>query len=159
MASAVESIAADRLHLIRPRRGVAADGNKTAYSLPVTRSKTRILVVEDDEELRHYYRHALTFAGFDVAEAADGLSALYRIDADAPDLVVLDLGLPKVSGHTVQQEIKSNAQTRHIPVVVVTGLPADLEELPCVLRKPVRADQLVEAVRRCLASHAVSKNG
>ena len=119
--------------------------------------KKLILVVEDDDELRQYYRQALTFAGFEVEQARDGLSALYRIDADPPDLVVLDLGLPKVSGLTVQQEVAANALTRHIPIVVVTGSPADLDELkvPCILRKPVRGDQLVDAVRRCLTSGAV----
>jgi CheY-like chemotaxis protein len=56
-----------------------------------------ILVVEDDAPLRSVYRTALRMAGFFVNEAANGLEALRALDADPPDLVVLDLGLPIVS--------------------------------------------------------------
>jgi len=57
-----------------------------------------ILVVEDDDDVRRFYRSALTMAGFRVVEAHDGLPALRRLDDSPPDLVVLDLGLPTVSG-------------------------------------------------------------
>jgi DNA-binding response OmpR family regulator len=114
----------------------------------------RILIVEDDEQLRQLYRTTLSLAGFDVRQAGDGLQALREIDRDPPDLIVLDLGLPNVSGFGVQQEIAAHAHTRDIPVVVVTGSTLDLKNLdvPCVLRKPVAPDDLVAAVRRCVAS-------
>jgi DNA-binding response OmpR family regulator len=114
----------------------------------------RILIVEDDEQLRQLYRTTLSLAGFDVRQAGDGLQALREIDRDPPHLIVLDLGLPNVSGFGVQQEIAAHAHTRDIPVVVVTGSMLDLTNLdvPCVLRKPVAPDDLVAAVRRCVAS-------
>lgn len=114
----------------------------------------RILIVEDDEQLRQLYRTTLSLAGFDVRQAGDGLHALREIDRDPPDLIVLDLGLPNVSGFGVQQEIAAHAHTRDIPVVVVTGSTLDLKHLdvPCVLRKPIAPDDLVAAVRRCVAS-------
>lgn len=121
-----------------------------------SRPRTRILVVEDDRELRQLYRMVLSLAGYDVQEAADGLNALHRLDEAPPDLVVLDLLLPGVSGVVVQQEIAAHAHTRDIPILVVTGspmLPSELE-VPCVLRKPVSPDALVEAVRSCLAAGA-----
>jgi DNA-binding response OmpR family regulator len=125
---------------------------------PVTASRHSVLIVEDDADLRRLYRHALAFDGFMVREVGDGLDALRQIDANPPDLVLLDLGLPLISGITVKQEITAHAHTRHIPVLVVTGTAAPFPEsdVACLLRKPVRPDELVIAVRRCLASAAGS---
>lgn len=115
-----------------------------------------ILVVEDDEDLRRLFRTALALAGYDVIEAGDGLEALQRIDGALPDLVVLDLVLPGMSGIVVQQELAAQALTRQIPVVVITGSAIDPSELQvaCLLRKPISPDTLVEAVGNCLASGA-----
>ncbi len=118
----------------------------------------RILVVEDDPALRRMYRTALGFAGFTVVEAEDGLTALQHLDERVPDLVILDLMLPTVSGLIVQQEIAAHAHTRDIPIVVVTGSEMNLDDLPvpCVLRKPVSLDQLVTTVESCLSGSATS---
>ena len=115
-----------------------------------------ILVVEDDADLRYVFRTALSFAGFSVKEAGDGYDALRIIDQHPPDLVVLDLMLPMISGFAVQQEIASQVVTRDIPVVIVTGSakPIDESQVACVLRKPVRPDELVAAVRRCIRAGA-----
>jgi two-component system, OmpR family, phosphate regulon response regulator PhoB len=112
----------------------------------------RILIVEDDEALRRMYRTALRMAGYEIQQAADGLHALHLIDLEPPDLVVLDLNLPMVSGFVVQQDIAARAHTRHIPIVIVTGTSENIDQLglPCVLRKPVAPDDLVIAVRNCL---------
>ena len=113
-----------------------------------------ILIVEDDEDLRRLFRTALSLEGFTFVEAGDGMDALRWIDHSPPDLVVLDLLLPRISGLVVQQEIAAQAVTRHIPVVVITGSTLEVEELEvaCFLRKPVSPDRLVEAVRKCLAT-------
>ena len=115
-----------------------------------------ILVVEDDADLRALYRTALRLAGYFVQEAGDGFAALRALDADPPDLVVLDLGLPGMSGYVVRQELAAQADTRHIPIVVVTGTPGPHEglDVDCLLRKPVSPDELVAAVWDCLASGA-----
>ncbi len=115
-----------------------------------------VLVVEDDSDLRRMYRAALSLAGFDVIEAHDGLSALHILEQRKADIVILDLMLPTLDGLTVQQEIAAHAGTRDIPILVVTGstLPLDDLKVPCILRKPVAPDDLVGAVRRCLASGA-----
>jgi CheY-like chemotaxis protein len=113
-----------------------------------------VLIVEDDADLRQMLRAALAFAAYRVIEASDGLAALQMIDSDPPDLVLLDLGLPVLSGAIVRQEIAAQAHTRNIPIVVITGEPGDHAELDvaCVLRKPVLPDRVVAAVRRCMAA-------
>jgi two-component system cell cycle response regulator DivK len=117
-----------------------------------------ILIVEDDVDLRRMFRTALTLDGFRTIESGDGLNALHILDSDPPDLVVLDLGLPLVSGQVVRQEIAAQAHTRHIRVVVVTGSAGahDDMDVACVLRKPVTPEELVRVVRTCLATGAAS---
>ena len=112
-----------------------------------------ILIVEDDEDLRRLFRTALTLAGYTVEEAGDGLEALQKIDHSPPDLVVLDLMLPQISGLTVRQEIAAHVFTRDIPVVIITGSTTDLSHIrsACVLRKPISPEQLLTTVQSCLA--------
>lgn len=114
----------------------------------------RILVVEDDADLRRLFRMALSVAGYDVDEAGDGLDALKIIENRPPDLVVLDLVLRALDGVSVRQELAAQSLTRHIPIVVVTGSTVDAGALDvaCVLRKPIMPDELLRAVATCLAA-------
>lgn len=111
-----------------------------------------ILVVEDDADSRRMFKMALSFAGYRVLEAGDGLEALRIIDVESPRLVVLDLGLPTMSGRVVLQEIAAHA--RDVPVVIVTAMPGphDFPDAECILIKPVTPDKIVATVQRCLAS-------
>lgn len=113
-----------------------------------------VLVVEDDIDLRRMFRTALALAGFDVLEAGNGLDALRVLDCNPPEAVVLDLGLPIMSGVAVRQEIAAHAHTRHVPVIVVTGQPGNHDGLDaaCLLRKPVSPERLVHVVRTCIAA-------
>jgi len=100
------------------------------------------------------FRMALSFAGFDVEEASDGYIALHLIEQRRPNAVVLDLGLPNVSGYVVLQDLAARAQTRDIPVIIVTAQPgvAQPPGAACLLRKPVTPERLVETVRSCIAA-------
>jgi DNA-binding response OmpR family regulator len=112
----------------------------------------RILIVEDDSDLRRMFRTALSMTGYVVDEAADGLEALRIIEARPPDLVVLDLMLHALDGLSVQQELAGRAITSHIPIVIVTGSDIEVDALnvSCLMRKPVMPDELIKAVRACL---------
>lgn len=116
----------------------------------------RILIVEDDADLRRLFRNALTIAGYETEEAGDGIEALQLIENRPPDLVVLDLILRALDGLSVQQELASRALTSRIPIVIVTGSDLDTKalEVACVLRKPVSPDDLVRTVKHCLRSGA-----
>jgi CheY-like chemotaxis protein len=115
--------------------------------------RRRILIVEDDPQLREMYRSALRTAGYVVAAVEDGADALRQIEHSKPALVVLDLALPRVDGRDVNRELKSRSDTRDIPVVVVSGAeisPNDAKDFACVCRKPCDADRLVQTVDKCL---------
>jgi len=118
----------------------------------------RILVVEDDADLRRMFRTALSLSGFEVEEAGDGVDALRLIENRIPDLIVLDLVLRSLDGVSVRQELAAQAVTRHIPIVIVTGSTIDTDslEVACVLRKPVMPDELVRTVRHCIKSGAAA---
>ena len=86
---------------------------------------TRILVVDDERDVRDVVKATLEENGYQVLEATDGLEA-YAAAAEAavaekPDLIVLDLMLPKLNGFEVLEKIKENPQTSYIPVVILTA--------------------------------------
>ena len=114
----------------------------------------RILIVEDDGDLRRLFCLALKLEGFGVVEAQDGYSALQRLELQHIDLVVLDLRLPGVDGFVVQKEIEARATLRRIPIVIVTAVTDDLSHLRGirVLRKPVVPADLVAAIRTTLSA-------
>jgi DNA-binding response OmpR family regulator len=116
--------------------------------------KQRVLIVEDDHDLRHLFSSWLALAGFEVETASDGISALQHADVRPPDLLLLDLGLPFLRGEHVANEFAAQAHTHDIPVVVVTGelVTAPPAAAACVLSKPVTAGQLVQTVQRCLTA-------
>jgi DNA-binding response OmpR family regulator len=113
----------------------------------------KILLVEDDDDLRHMFADALRFAGFDVTQAPDGLAALHILENGHPDLIVLDLVLPGIDGLSIRDEILAHTETRRIPIVIVTGSAEAFGRRirnDCVLHKPVMPDKLVRTVRNCL---------
>ena len=115
-----------------------------------------VLIVDDDADLREMFGTALRFEGFRVVEAGDGFAALKCLDSDPPDLVVLDLELPWISGQALRGELAASARLRDIPVVVVTETPV-VEVTPPVaylLHKPISPDRLVRTVRHCMAEGA-----
>src|SRR5215212_2732267 len=82
---------------------------------------TKILVVEDEEHIRQLVSMYLAKEGFAVETAADGRAALSRINAVKPDLLVLDLMLPKVDGWTVCRELRRSPLTENLPIIMLTA--------------------------------------
>jgi putative two-component system response regulator len=87
-----------------------------------TPSKARILVVDDLVENTELLANFLKPKGYDVETALDGPEALNRVDLQAPDVILLDLVMPEMSGFEVCQILKQDPRTRHIPIIVVSGL-------------------------------------
>lgn len=108
-----------------------------------------MLIIEDDRALRELYRSVLRQAGYEVGAVEDGTDALHRIEHWTPDVVVLDLALPRLDGRDFRHELRSRPETRDTPVVIVTGTDAsdlDQKDFAAILRKPIDADALVKAV-------------
>jgi len=82
----------------------------------------KILVVEDEKDLRFFLKIALTQAGFEVREAIDAEEALEKIKEEKPDLILLDIILPGKSGFDFLIEIKKEPEFESIPVIIVSNL-------------------------------------
>ena len=85
----------------------------------------RILVAEDDRFLRKAAEMALKRQGYTVLTAADGEEALRAAQSELPDLILLDLIMPKLNGFDVLQALKKEAPTAKIPVIVLSNLGQD----------------------------------
>ena len=97
----------------------------------LTPNGRRILLVEDDRHLRRACAESLRQSGFTVIAAADGDEGLRAAGKEAPDLILLDVLLPRLSGLAVLREIKADPTTREIPVLVISNSskPQDIAEL------------------------------
>jgi phosphate regulon transcriptional regulator PhoB len=93
------------------------------------RVRQKILVVEDEADIRELLRYNLAQEGFAVEEAGDGAEALDRIGRRAPDLMVLDLMLPQMSGLELCRRMRSNPDTAKLPILVVTAKGAEVDRI------------------------------
>src|SRR5437867_8748353 len=111
-----------------------------------------LLVVEDDKVLRDLYRVSLSLSNFEVHACEDGLDALQYLDQSRPDVIVLDLDLPRISGTVLYGEMLARPRADRVPIVVVTGIE-NVPELTgsVVLRKPVTPEQLIRVIESTLA--------
>ncbi|GAP61635.1 hypothetical protein ARMA_0058 [Ardenticatena maritima] len=82
---------------------------------------TRILLVEDNELNRDMLARRLKRRGFEVFTAVDGEEALALVRSEMPDIVLMDMSLPKMDGWTATKHIKTDPQTAHIPVLALTA--------------------------------------
>ena len=120
-------------------------------------AKPLILVVDDHQLSRELLKEYLAGAGYDVLEAADGQQALKILDETSPDLVLLDIIMPKVDGYEVCESIKGNPQTTLLPIIMVTGLDdfdAKMKALSLgaddYINKPIAEQELLMRVRNHL---------
>jgi CheY-like chemotaxis protein len=128
----------------------------------------QILVVDDEADVRDYLRTALEDSGFVVETAKDGLEALESVQRSAPDLISLDLVMPRHSGAKFYHDLQKDKALSKIPVLIVTGHArdemgkADFNEMTMsgrgiYLEKPVRHDSYVSAVRSLLGIPAAEE--
>lgn len=85
------------------------------------RERPLVLLVEDQSDLRRLYAEQLIISGFDVIEAEDGAEAITSTTNHFPDVVLMDLSLPRVDGWEATRRLKSDDRTAHIPVVALTA--------------------------------------
>lgn len=88
----------------------------------------RILVVDDEPDIVRVVVKIMEARGHTVTTAKDGAEAIERVKADPPDVVILDLNLPKVDGYEVCKAIKTDPATRHVPVVMMTAAYVSVED-------------------------------
>jgi len=119
--------------------------------------KKRVLLVDDDREIVESMRIALEASGYDILVARDGNQGLVMVERDDPDLVILDMMMPKRSGFLVLEKVR---RTRPVPlrVIMITANEgsrhkayAEMLGVDDYIRKPFAMDRLLESVNRLLA--------
>jgi cyclic di-GMP phosphodiesterase len=126
-------------------------------SLPSDKGRTRILVVDDSPFDLQILEDQLASEGYLVSTARDGEDALAKVEAEAPDLILLDVIMPKLDGFEVCRRLKSDGRTILIPVVMITSLQATHERIRGLevgadefLSKPFNRQELMTRVRSLL---------
>ena len=121
---------------------------------------SRILIVEDDDDVRALIAHKLRRAGHEVSEAGDGLEGLEVARASVPDLVVLDWMMPKLTGVEVCAQIRADTTLTQPRILLLTAKSQDSDialamatGADAYLIKPFRANDLLERVDALLAPH------
>lgn len=125
-------------------------------------TRAKVLVVEDDDDLRRGLSLRLKTIGYDVINAQDGLAAVSVAAQEHPDLVLLDIGLPLGDGISVLEHYANYPALRSIPVVVLSGRDARVTEpairkfhVAAFLRKPADNSDLAEAILRALRGERI----
>lgn len=91
-------------------------------------NKKKIMVVEDDEHISKVYEIKFAKEGIDVSLARDGEEAVVKITAEKPDVILLDLMIPKKDGFGVLEEIKKNPELVNIPVIILSNLGQKVDQ-------------------------------
>ena len=117
--------------------------------------KTRILIVDDDANIRDLLRNRLEANGYEVISADNGLDGLRTIKSVRPDLVITDVYMPHLDGLTFFQELQSDDELRSIPLLVITGVKSmrDVFEptrMAKFLPKPFEGKELLASVEECM---------
>jgi DNA-binding response OmpR family regulator len=128
--------------------------------------KPRILLVDDEPSLVKVVGKRLEVEGFDVSVAMDGEEALAQVAATRPQLIILDVMLPKLNGHEVCRKLKWDARYQKIPIIMFTAKVQEKDEkigfeagADGYIRKPFRAPELIEKIRALLAEHRPPDGG
>jgi two-component system, cell cycle response regulator DivK len=144
--------------------GFPSAGTPCAQLECVAKSAKKILLVEDNEEVRELLALFMTRLGYKVFEVATGLEAIDRASTVRPDLIMMDIRLPGINGAEATARLKANPSTRDIPVLIITGYAAGIdtrlaldEGAAEILHKPIDVTILSNVLRRYLSSRPTKR--
>ena len=119
---------------------------------------SKVLVVDDEPDVVTFIERTLKSEGFEVACAYDGIGALDLVSSEKPDLILLDIMMPMMSGYEVCEQIKANPETQHIPVICLSSAhtpDARAQSLRVgaltLITKPFMPAELIAQVKRHLS--------
>lgn len=122
----------------------------------------KILIAEDEPDIRDLIMFTLQFGGYDVIATSSGSEAIERAVAEQPDLILLDVRMPRMTGYEACEALKGNPQTEKIPVVFLSakGQEKEVENglkvgAVAYILKPFAPDQLIKQVKELLDQHGV----
>jgi CheY-like chemotaxis protein len=135
--------------------------NRFNFKRTLGKEEVRILVVDDEVPNREWLNRTLSPAGFTVLSASGGREAIQMAKSEKPDLVLLDLMMPEVTGFDVVEALRSSEETREMPIMVLTAMnlsEADKRNLngrvsDILSRGSVGGSDIIELLKRVVAHH------
>lgn len=119
-----------------------------------------MLVVDDSRVIRQLIRVNLELDGFEVVTAADGAECLEAVPRLCPDLITLDVAMPRMDGLRAVELLRADPRTRHIPLVLISGGAGGAKaKVDAALSKPFDPVELVRTVRRLVPGHSPRRGG
>jgi two-component system cell cycle response regulator DivK len=125
-----------------------------------------VLIIEDNEQNMYLMKYLLEARGYRTVTARDGHEGIAAARAEAPDVILLDIQLPTISGHEVARTLKADPSVSAIPVIAVTSyaMPGDREEVMAAgctgyIEKPIDPDSFIDRMESFVSSGSVAPNG
>lgn len=117
--------------------------------------KKKILIAEDNRDLVTLLKTYLESKDYEVLTAFDGIETLELVKEDKPDLILLDIMMPRMDGYTTLKELRGNRKTRDVPVIIITakGQMRDIVEMEGVsdyIVKPFEYEDLLQRIKQIL---------
>jgi len=116
--------------------------------------KKRILIIDDEKDIVESIQFRLEFEGFKCLVAYDGEEALLKAKREYPDLILLDVMLPKINGYQVCRLLKSEEQYKHIPIIMLTAKAQESDKFwgmetgaDDYMTKPFKSEKLIQKIQ------------
>jgi two-component system cell cycle response regulator DivK len=143
------------IHLACAEAGAAMESDEVKIG-----SLAKILVVEDNQDNREMVVKVLKFNGYQVVEAVDGEEAMKKARTEDPDLILLDIYLPKMDGYEVTRRLKGDTSLKNIPIIALTAhaMKGNMEEALAAgcdgyIPKPIDVRELPKQIQHFLKPH------
>jgi twitching motility two-component system response regulator PilH len=123
----------------------------------VMRVKPMILVVDDSQTIRALYTELLTQSGFEIRSARDGIEAWEKVERYSPDLILMDIVMPRMNGYELCRKLRETPTTQDIPIIMVSSKDQEFDRYwglkqgaNAYITRPCRPDELVRTVNELL---------
>jgi chemosensory pili system protein ChpA (sensor histidine kinase/response regulator) len=122
---------------------------------PLVRANPLVMVVDDSLTVRKITSRMLTRENFEVVTAKDGVDGLQQLQDVAPDVILLDIEMPRMDGFEFARNVRADAKTNHIPIIMITSRTADKHRNHALelgvneyMGKPYQEEQLLQLIRQ-----------
>jgi len=118
------------------------------------------MLVDDDMTLHEMYAERLSSEGYEIASAYDGEEALAKIPGEQPDIILLDIMMPKINGIDVMKKLRSDEKTAGIPIILLTALVQEINKIKemmkehdsYLIKSEIMPADIVKAIEKCLGN-------
>lgn len=122
----------------------------------------KIVLAEDEEIISMAYKHGLTYLGYEVVVATDGLEAIAAVEAEQPDILLLDIIMPNMNGIEALKKIRSTPAFAELPIIMLTNLSQPSDEAAArelgatdyLIKSDITLEQLTERINAVLAARS-----